>query len=97
MTPVNPLMLVWGAVNRLTREGKLLGAEQRIAVTDALGAVTSAAAWQNFEEAHKGSIEPGKLADFVVLAENPMTVSPERIKEITVLETFMGGRSVYRK
>ena len=43
------------------------------------------ATWQNFEETLKGSIEPGKLADFIVLAENPMTVSPERIKEITVL------------
>ena len=65
-TPVNPLMLVWDAVNRLTRDGKVLGPEQRIPVMAALRAITSDAAWQNFEEKTNGSIEPGKLADLVV-------------------------------
>jgi len=84
-------------VNRVTRNGQVLGPAERIAVRDALRAVTIEAAWQNFEESHKGSIEPGKLADFVVLAENPMTIPPERLKDIAVLETIVGGESVYRR
>ena len=97
VTPVDPLLLVWAAVNRVTRNGQVLGPAERISVRDALRAVTIEAAWQNFEETRKGSIEPGKLADFVMLAENPMTVSPEHIKDIAVLETFVGGESVYRR
>ena len=59
--------------------------------------MTSDAAWQNFEEQRKGSIEAGKLADFVILAENPLTVKPERLKDIAVMETIIGGKSVYRR
>jgi predicted amidohydrolase YtcJ len=97
VTPVDPLLLVWAAVNRITRNGQVLGPAERISARDALRAVTIEAAWQNFEENRKGSIEPGKLADFVVLAENPMIVSPERLKDIAVLETIVGGESVYQK
>ena len=96
VTPVDPLLLVWAAVNRVTRNGLVLGPEERVAAVDALRAVTIEAAWQNFEECRKGSIERGKLADFVILAENPCTVSPGRIKDIAVLETIVGGVSVYR-
>lgn len=97
VTPVDPLMLVWTAVNRLTRAGEVLGPEQRISVWQALRAVTIDAAWQNFEDQDKGSVEPGKLADFVLLAENPVTVEPRRLKDIAVLETIVGGETVYRK
>ncbi len=97
VTPVNPLHSVWVAVNRVTREGKTLGAEQRISVLSALRAVTTDAAWQNFEEKRKGSIEPGKLADFVVLDRNPLAVPPMQIRDIRVLETIVGGRTVYRR
>jgi predicted amidohydrolase YtcJ len=97
VTPVDPLLLVWTAVNRVTRDGQVLGAEQRLNALEALRTVTSDAAWQNFEEATKGSIEPGKLADFVILAENPLTVEPARLKDIAVLETIVGGKSMYRK
>jgi predicted amidohydrolase YtcJ len=97
VTPVDPLLLVWCSVNRLTREGKVLGAEQRIGVFEALRAVTIDAAWQNFEEKTKGSIEPGKLADFVVLAENPLTVSPEKLKDVQILETIVGGKTVFSR
>jgi len=95
VTPVNPLMLVWDAVNRLTRDGKVLGPEQRISPIQALCAVTSDAAWQNFEEKTKGSIEPGKLADFVVLDENPLTVPPVHIKDVRISMTIVGGKPVY--
>jgi len=92
VTPVNPLQLVWGAVNRVTRNGEVLGAEQRIPVTQALRSVTIDAAYQNFEEDQKGSIEPEKLADFMVLDENPLTVPPLHIKDIHIAMTIVGGR-----
>lgn len=95
-TPVNPLMLVWDAVNRLTSGGKVLGPDQRIPVIAALRAITSDAAWQNFEEKTKGSIEPGKLADLVILDENPLTVSPIHIKDIRISMTIVGGKIVYQ-
>ena len=95
VTPVNPLLLVWCSVNRLTREEKVLGPDQRIGTYEALRAVTIDAAWQNFEEQSKGSIEPGKLADFVVLAENPLEVHPEHLKDIEVVETIVGGETVF--
>lgn len=97
VTPVNPLQLVWVAVNRTTTGGTVLGPEQRITPEQALRAVTSDAAWQNFEESIKGTLEPGKLADFVVLEQNPLTVDPATIRDIPILETVVGGRSVYRK
>lgn len=97
VTPVNPLLLVWGAVNRLTRDGKPLGPEQRIGVMDALRAVTCDAAWQNFEEARKGSIEVGKLADFAILTGNPLTTPAIKLREIEVTETVVGGKSKYRR
>ena len=85
----------WAAVNRLTSSGTELGPEQRITPTEALRASTIDAAWQNFEEDQKGSIEPGKLADFTVLAENPLTVDPGRIRDIEVLRTVVGGKTVW--
>ena len=97
VTPVNPLLLVWCSVNRLTRDGHVLGPDQRIGVYDALRAVTIDAAWQNFEEASKGSIEFGKFADFVVLAENPLNASPEQIKDIVIERTIIDGQTVFER
>jgi predicted amidohydrolase YtcJ len=97
VTPANPLLLVWDAVNRLTLAGQILGAGQRIAALDALRAVTIEAARQNFEDKRKGSIEPGKLADFVVLDHNPLAVPPGEIRNVNVVETIAGGQTVYRK
>lgn len=90
MTPVDPLLSVWCAVNRRTRGGDVLGPEQRVSPLQALRAVTIDAAWQNFEERLKGSIEAGKLADFVVLDRNPLAVKPEEIRDIRILETIIG-------
>ncbi|MEO7653955.1 MAG: amidohydrolase, partial [Bryobacteraceae bacterium] len=97
VTPVNPLLLVWGAVTRITRDGKLLGPGQRISAMQAMRAVTRDAAWQNFEEKHKGSIEPGKLADLVILTANPLTVTPPEIRDIGVVETIVGGKTAWRR
>ncbi|HEY2415137.1 MAG TPA: amidohydrolase [Pirellulaceae bacterium] len=95
VTPVDPLLLVWCSVNRLTKDGQTLGDDQRISTFAALRAVTSDAAWQNFEESSKGTIEVGKLADFVVLAENPLKIDSTRIKDISILETVVAGETVY--
>ena len=97
VTPVDPLQLVWVSVNRTTKSGKVLGEDQRITVAQALRAITIDAAWQNHEEDRKGSIEVGKLADFTVLEENPIEVDPERIRDIQIVRTIVGGRTVWEK
>lgn len=95
VTPIDPIFSIHNAVNRVTREGEILGPEERIPVLDALKAYTINAAYCSFEEKIKGSIEPGKLADFTVLSENPLTVPSETIKNIQVMATAVGGRLVY--
>jgi predicted amidohydrolase YtcJ len=96
VTPVDPMLLVWAAVNRLTASGRPLGPEQRISTLEALRAVTSDAAWQNFQEHERGSIEPGHLADFVILNRNPLTTPPAELRNIKILETVLGGKSIYQ-
>ncbi|MBP2257450.1 amidohydrolase [Virgibacillus alimentarius] len=95
VTPISPLFSVWSAVNRTTRNGKLLGPEQRIDVVTALKAMTIYGAALNFEEEHTGSIEIGKQADFTILEADPTTVHPDEIKDITIQATFINGQSVY--
>ncbi len=96
VVPMEPLRLVWAAVNRRTTSGQELGADERIDVTSALRAVTIDAAFQHLEEDQKGSLEPGKLADLVILGRSPLAESPDQLAAIPVLETIVGGRSVYR-
>jgi predicted amidohydrolase YtcJ len=95
VTPVAPLMSVWSAVNRITREGRVIGREQRIAVRDALRAFTIDAAYLAFEDRVKGSLAPGKLADFVVLERDPLAVPAEEIRDIAVAQTVVGGEVVH--
>ncbi|WP_131735811.1 amidohydrolase [Actinomadura roseirufa] len=95
VVPQSPLQAVWSAVNRITRSGRVLGPEQRITPLRALRAVTIDAAWQHFEEHSRGSIEPGKLADLVVLSDDPVTAHPKKIKDIRVLRTIVGGKTVH--
>jgi predicted amidohydrolase YtcJ len=97
VTPVDPIFSIHTAVNRLTRQGKVLGPEQRISPIEALKAYTVNAAHLSFEENIKGSIKPGKLADFVILSDNPLTVASEKIKDIHVKATYVGGKEVYRR
>ncbi len=91
----NSMRVLAATVNRTTRSGFVLGPQHRVEPFEALKAQTIWAAHQYFEEKSKGSIEPGKLADFVILSDNPLTISREKIAEIQVLETIKEGRSVF--
>ena len=98
-TPVLPpdmLGTVWCAVNRVTKGGVTLGAEQRIPAEAALRAVTVNAAHQYFEEARRGSLRPGKAADLVLLDTDPLAVPHEKLRDIRVLETIKAGETVWR-
>lgn len=92
----NSIMILASQVNRTTRSGKVLGPEQRVSVMDALKSITINAAYQYFEENSKGSLEPGKLADMVILDKNPLKVAPAAIKDINVIETIKEGNSIYK-
>ncbi|HOX20497.1 MAG TPA: amidohydrolase [Gemmatimonadales bacterium] len=96
VTPLDQMFEVWTAVNRLSRGGVVVGPEQRITPLEALKAITINVAYQYGEEASKGSLEPGKLADLVILDRNPLTVDPMTLKEIRVLETIKEGKTIYR-
>jgi len=83
-------------VTRRSRSGDIIGPSQRVDVMTALKAMTIWSAWQHFEEKSKGSIEVGKLADFVILSQNPTAVNPEELDRIKVTETIKEGVSIYR-
>ena len=83
-------------VTRTGWDGKRWGLNQRITVDEALRVNTINGAFASHEETIKGSIAPGKLADFVVLAEDPHTIDPEKIKDIQIVRTTVGGATVYR-
>jgi predicted amidohydrolase YtcJ len=93
--PFAPLMGIQGMVTRTGWNGEKWGLNQRISVDEALQIMTLNGAHASHEEAIKGSITPGKLADFVVLSADPHTVSPGTIKDIKVLRTVTGGTTVY--
>ncbi len=95
VTPIDPLLSIWSAANRITSSGKVLGKNQCVPVLEAIKSVTTHAAFQAFAENHKGSLEVGKLADMVVLDANPLNVDPIKIKDIGILATIVGGNLVY--
>jgi predicted amidohydrolase YtcJ len=75
----------------------VLGPDQRVSVDVALKAMSLWSAYQHFEEADKGSIEVGKLADFAILSDNPLTIAPEKLAGIKVVETIKEGSTVYKR
>lgn len=91
----NLMRVMAATVNRTSREGQVMGENERITREEALKAITLWGAYQHFEEDRKGSIEIGKLADLVILSDNPLTVESSTIGDIVVLETIKEGRSVY--
>jgi len=96
-SPYPPLMGIHALVNRRTANGQPLGMSQRVTVMEAIRLYTINAAYHSFDEDVMGSIEVGKYADFVVLGEDILTVSPERIIDIPVDMTIVGGKIVYQR
>jgi len=94
--PFDPLLAIQGIVTRKGWNGEVWGANQRTSVDEALRIGTINGAYNSHEERIKGSITPGKLADYVVLAEDLHMVDPEKIKDIKVVRTVVGGRVVYQ-
>lgn len=98
VAPLNPIMGIYAAVTRATTGGENPAGwvpEQKITVEEALRAYTYGSAYASFDEDRKGTLEPGKLADVVVLSRNPFDVAPEELKDIKVVMTIVGGRVVY--
>jgi predicted amidohydrolase YtcJ len=90
-----PLLEIYGEVTRGTQWGGRLGPDQGISREDAIRSVTINGAYTTFEEKEKGSIEPGKYADFVVLSGDILKVPAEQIRDLKVLATVLGGRTVF--
>ena len=82
-------------VTRRSRSGDILGPAHRVDVITALKAMTIWPAWQHLEDTDKGSIEVGKLADFVILSGDPTAINPERLDTLEVLQTIKEDRVVY--
>ena len=93
--PFAPLMGIQGMVTRKGWDGKIWGQNQKISVEDALRVNTIHGAYASKEDGIKGSITPGKLADFVMLSDDPHTIVAEKIKDITIVRTVVGGNTAY--
>ena len=94
--PFDPRMGIQGMVTRKGWNGETWGANQKVSVEEALRINTLNGAYNSHEESIKGSIAPGKLADFVMLAEDLFTVAPDKIKDIAIVRTVVGGKTVYQ-
>ena len=93
--PYEPMMALQSMVTRTDSEGRVWGPNQRVTVSEALRIATINGARASHEEHLKGSITPGKLADFVILAEDPHETDPEAFQEIGIVRTVVGGRTMH--
>ena len=96
VVPPDMIRLLWSTTNRMTRSGKVLGEEQKISTYSALEAMTINAAYQHFEDEIKGTIEVGKLADLVVLSEDPLSMPADELLELKVMATYSHGREIFK-
>lgn len=95
VAPLDQLFMMWSAVNRVSREGEVIGADQRVTALEAVKSQTLWAAEQYGESDRRGSLEVGKIADLVILDKNPLDVDPMNIKDIKVLETIKDGKTIF--
>ncbi len=99
VAPLDPLLGIYAAVTRATLDGRHPDGwfpEERLTVEEALRAYTAGGAYAAFEEKEKGTLSPGKLADVVVLSEDILNTSPDRIRETRIVMTIVAGRIVYQ-
>ena len=96
ITPLDPFFTIWTAMKRESRSGVIIGPDERIDAYTALQALTTSPAWQFFEEDRVGKLNVGLEASFVVLDQNPLTITEvDEIKDIRVLETIKAGKSIF--
>jgi predicted amidohydrolase YtcJ len=95
--PTSPLLGIFAATTRRGMSGAVFGNDERLSVPEAIVGYTRNGAYLTFEESLKGTLEPGKYADFVVLSDDIRCVSPDRIRETQVLHTYLGGELVYSR
>ena len=93
----NLMQVAWATVNRTSRSGEVIGPDERVTPYEAMQMITIWGAEQFGEQATKGSLKAGKLADLVVLSDNPLTVEPATIHRIVVLETIKEGKTVWAR
>ncbi|MFY0255553.1 amidohydrolase [Chitinophaga sp. 30R24] len=96
VSAANPMLRIQDMVTRKGENGIVYGGNQRVTVEEAIKVWTIDGAYTTFEEKEKGSITPGKLADFVVLRKDPRKVSPDAIKDIIIDATYVGGNKVWQ-
>ena len=97
INPYQPFFGMWMAISRKAQDGTVLGPDERVTREQALRMWTLNGAWMTFEEKDKGSLEPGKLADFVVISKDYLTCPEDEIKDIEALQTIVGGKVVFEK
>jgi len=95
--PIGPAVGLYAAVTRKGMSGRVFGAGERLSIAEALRAYTVDGAWLTREEDLKGSLEAGKLADFIVLPADPLALPADELRDLAVLETWLGGRRVYAR
>lgn len=93
----NLMQVVWATVNRVTRSGAVIGAKERVSAYEGMKMITIWGAEQFGEQDTKGSLKVGKLADFVILSDDPIAIDPMKLNKIVVLETIKEGKSVYKR
>jgi len=96
VVPPDMIRLLWSTTNRKTRSGKVLGQEQKISTYSAIEAITINAAFQHFEDDIKGSIEVGKLADLVILSEDPLSIPVNELLELKIMATYSHGKEIFK-
>ena len=94
--PPRNMMVIDATVNRVTRSGEVLGEDQKVSPYVALKSVTDWAAYQYFEDKNKGTLEAGKLADFVVLDHDPLKVPTNQLKNINIVSVYKEGKLIYQ-
>jgi predicted amidohydrolase YtcJ len=98
VAPLNPILTLYAAVTRATLDGKQPNGwfpEQKMSIQDAIAAYTLGSAYAEFQEHDKGSIEPGKLADLVLLDRDVLTIPPATIRDAKVVATWLGGKEIF--
>jgi predicted amidohydrolase YtcJ len=95
--PIDPLVGLYAAVTRKGMSGEVYGAEEALTMEEAIRGYTAHGAWLTFEEHTKGTLEPGMLADMVILSENLLTIDPNNILGVDIDMTIVGGRVLYER